>query len=52
LLNPDFEKYLDSLHDNEKKRCYESLKILSKDPFEPSSGCDIKKWVVIRLSTD
>lgn len=43
LLHPDVEKYLDSLQDNEKRRCYESLKKLSKDPFKPRSGCDIKK---------
>ncbi len=43
FLHPDVEKYLDSLRDSEKKRCYESLKRLSKDPYEPRSGCDIKK---------
>ncbi len=43
FLHPDVEKYLDSLRDSEKKRCYESLKGLSKDPFEPRSRCDIKK---------
>ena len=43
FLHPDVEKYLDSLEDNERKRCYETLKNLSDDPFKPRSGCDIKK---------
>lgn len=43
FLHPDVEKYLDSLSDNQKKNCYDSLKNLSTDPFEPRSGYDIKK---------
>lgn len=43
LLHPDVEKYLDSLQNSEKRRCYESLKRLSKDPFKSRSRCDIKK---------
>ena len=43
FLHPDVVKYLDSLSHEERKRCYESLKKLSEDPFRPRSGCDIKK---------
>lgn len=43
FLHPDVEKYLDSLPQDERKRCYESLKNLSDDPFRPRSGCNIKK---------
>lgn len=43
FLHPDVEKYPDSLSDNQKKNCYDSLRKLSTDPFEPRSGCDIKK---------
>jgi mRNA-degrading endonuclease RelE of RelBE toxin-antitoxin system len=43
FLHPDVEKYLDSLSVRERKRCYQTLKRLSEDPFEPRSGCDILK---------
>ena len=43
FLHPDVEKYLDSLSENEKKRCYNALKKLSKYPHKSRSGCDIKK---------
>ncbi|MFQ6127385.1 MAG: type II toxin-antitoxin system RelE/ParE family toxin [Thermoplasmata archaeon] len=43
FLHPDVEKYLDSLPKGERKRCYESLKRLSDDPYKTRSGCDIKK---------
>ena len=43
FLHPDVEKYLDSLSQGERKRCYESLKNLFDDPFKSRSGCDIKK---------
>ncbi len=43
FLNPDVEKYLDSLSKRDQKRCYEALKRLSKDSFKPRSKCDIKK---------
>lgn len=43
FLNPDVEKYLDSLSEKDQKRCYEALKRLSKDPFKPRPKCDIKK---------
>jgi len=43
FLHPDVEKYLDSLSESEKKRCYNTLKKLSEDPYKPRSGCDIKK---------
>ncbi len=43
FLHPDVENYLDSLHEKERKRCYDVLKKLSEEPFKPRSGCDIKK---------
>jgi len=43
FLHPDVEKYLDSLSGSERKRCYQTLKKLSKDPLKPGSGRDIKK---------
>jgi len=43
LLHPDIEKYLDSLSQKEKERCYIGLKKLVEDPYKPRSGCDIKK---------
>ncbi len=43
FLHPDVRKYLDSLPESERKRCYQTLKRLSKGPFKPRSGCDIKK---------
>jgi mRNA-degrading endonuclease RelE of RelBE toxin-antitoxin system len=45
LLHPDVTKYLDSLSNKERKRCYLTLKRLSEDPFKTRSGCDIKKMV-------
>ncbi len=43
FLHPDAIKYLDSVEDMEKRRCYDSLKRLEEDPHIPRSGCDIKK---------
>ncbi|MFW6142198.1 MAG: type II toxin-antitoxin system RelE family toxin [Candidatus Saliniplasma sp.] len=43
FIHPDVEKYLDSIQHDERKRCYDSLKKLSEEPFKPRSGCDIKK---------
>jgi len=43
LLHPNVVKYLDRLSENERKRCYISLKELSNDPYSPRPGCDIKK---------
>ena len=43
LLHPDVVKYLDSLSESERKKCYRSLKKLSSDPLKSRSGCDIKK---------
>ncbi|MFW6305317.1 MAG: type II toxin-antitoxin system RelE family toxin [Candidatus Saliniplasma sp.] len=43
FIHPDVEKYLDSIQNDERKRCYDSLKKLSEEPFKPRSGCDIKK---------
>ena len=43
FLHPSVVKYLDCLSENERKRCYMSLKKLSNDPFKPRAGCDIKK---------
>jgi mRNA-degrading endonuclease RelE of RelBE toxin-antitoxin system len=43
FLHPDVEKYIDSLSENERKRCYISLKKLMDDPYKPRSKCDIKK---------
>ena len=45
LLHPDVEKYLDSIPDGERKRCYEKLKELAGDPFKRRAGSDIKKMV-------
>ena len=43
FIHPDVEKYLDSLSQNERKRCYTILKKLVEDPYKIRSGCDIKK---------
>ena len=43
FLHPDVEKYLDSLSESERKRCYKGLKRLSEDPFKSRPGCDVKK---------
>jgi len=43
FLHPDVEEYLDSLSENERRRCYQTLKKLSENPFKARSGCDIKK---------
>lgn len=43
FLHPDVERYLDSLSEPERRRCYEKLKKLAEDPFTPRTGCDIKK---------
>jgi mRNA interferase RelE/StbE len=43
FLHPDVEKYLDSLPQNEKRRCYKSMKKLAEYPYTTRSGCDIKK---------
>ncbi len=43
FLHPDVERYMDSLSERERKRCYQSLKRLPEDPFKPRSGCDIRK---------
>ena len=43
FLHPDVIKYLDSLGDIEKKRCYDSLKCIKENPHIHRSGCDIKK---------
>jgi len=45
LLHPDVEKYLDSISESERKKCYEKLKKLVENPFVPRAGCDIKKMV-------
>lgn len=45
FLHPDVEKYLDSLSQSERKRCYISLKKLVEDPYKTRSGCDIKKMM-------
>lgn len=42
FLHPSVVKYLDHLSENERKRCYMSLKKLSNDPYKPRAGCDIK----------
>ncbi len=44
-LHPDVEKYLDSLSDTERRRCFGKLKQLAEDPFTPRSGCDIKRMI-------
>ena len=43
FLHPDVEKYLDSLSQRERKRCYKGLKKLAEDPHRARSGCDIQK---------
>ena len=43
LLHPDVIKYLDSISEKSRKKCYQILKKLSDDPFKSRSGCDIKK---------
>jgi len=43
LLHPDIEKYLDSISQSERKRCYSGLKTLTEDPYKVRLGCDIKK---------
>lgn len=43
LLHPDVAKYLDSLSESERRKCYKSLKELSSDPYKPRAGCDTKK---------
>jgi len=43
FLHPDVERYLDSLPQSERKRCYISLKKLADSPHKTRSGCDIKK---------
>lgn len=43
FLHPDVVKYLDSLSESERRKCYRSLKELSYDPLKPRTGCDIKK---------
>jgi len=45
LLHSDVTKYLDTLSNKERKRCYVTLKRLSEDPYKSRSGCDIKKMV-------
>lgn len=42
-LHPDVVKYLVSISDSDRKRCYLHLKKLSDDPFKSRSGCDISK---------
>lgn len=36
FLHPDVEKYIDSLSENERKRCHMNLKKLMDDPYEHS----------------
>jgi len=43
FLHPDVERYLDSLAQSERERCYLSLKRLTKDPYKSRSGCHVKK---------
>lgn len=43
FLHPDVIKYLDSLEDRERRRCYDTLKRLEEDPYIHRSGCNIKK---------
>ena len=43
FLHSDVTKYLDSLEDTERRRCYDSLKRLEEDPYIHRSGCAIKK---------
>jgi mRNA-degrading endonuclease RelE of RelBE toxin-antitoxin system len=42
-LHPDVVKYMDSISQKERKRCFFGLKELEEDPIHPRSGCDIKK---------
>jgi len=42
FLHPTVTRYLDSLKDEEKKRCYRSLKKLEENPLTPRTQCDIK----------
>ena len=42
-LHPTVMKFLDSLHDNERKKCVANLNSLKDDPFDPRSGTDVKK---------
>ena len=44
-LHPDVIKYLDSLKDREKRRCYNSLKHLEENPHTQRSGCDTRKFL-------
>lgn len=50
LLHPDVRAYLDSLEEDSRNRCYESLKQLAIDPVKKRSGCDIKKLAGKRVS--
>lgn len=43
FLHPSVVRYLDHLSENERKRCYMSLKKLSNDPYKPRAGCIIRK---------
>lgn len=43
FLHPDVIRYLDSLEDGERRRCYNSLKHLEENPYIHHSGRDIKK---------
>ncbi len=43
LLHPDVIKYLDSLEDKERRKCYDHLKHLEENPYTQHPGCDIKK---------
>lgn len=47
-LHPDVVKYLISISENDRKRCYGSLKELAQDPYKSRSGCDIKKMKGLR----
>lgn len=42
-LHPDVVKYLDSLSQKERKRCFLALKVLEEDPFHSRPKCDIRK---------
>ncbi len=44
-LHHDVAKYLDSLTENDRRRCIEKLKLLIDSPFIGRAGCDIKKLV-------
>jgi mRNA-degrading endonuclease RelE of RelBE toxin-antitoxin system len=43
LLHPDAVKYLDSLTEKERARCYGGLKCLEEDPYTPRPKCDVRK---------